>query len=146
MDVRGGAIAGLEWGNAAHDSADGDHWIVGFSKRLELAPLRHMPSALRASGLSLKFREHPTNDPEGLCKPKSTGRTISILANAGGKFLLRFWRDGGPKTTVLLDTPGDFAAWGEGIDHEWEVPETSTVISLRWRPESSIGEASASVH
>lgn len=141
MDVRGGPIVGLEWGNAAHDGVDGGHWIVGFSMSLESASLRYMPSTLRASGVSLKFREHPTNDPEGLCKPKSTGRTISILANAGGKFLLRFWRDEEPKTTVLLDAPGDFAAWGEGIDHEWEVPEASTVISLRWRPESSSGDS-----
>jgi hypothetical protein len=67
-------------------------------------------------------------------KPLSTGRTLSVLVNEGGRFVLTFRKAGGVPTTVVLDTPGDFAVWGEGVSHEWEVPAPSTVMTVRWKP------------
>ena len=136
MQVEGGPVEGAEWGNAAAAGTADRHWVVGFSDLLKTAPLRHVPADSKATGVCLKWGLHPAGDPGGRDKPVSTGRTISLLANAGGLFRLRLWRGDGPVTTVTFDEPGDFAAWGEGISHEWDVLADATVVTLRWSPET----------
>jgi hypothetical protein len=134
MEVHGGPVEGVEWGNAGQVETGGTHWIVGFSDALRASPLRFNPRDQAASEVCVKWRTHPAGDTEGKNKPLSTGRTLSVLVNEGGRFVLRFRRAGGASTTVVLDTPGDFAVWGEGISHEWEVSAPATVMTVRWKP------------
>ena len=48
-----------------------------------------------------------------------------------GAFELCFQR--GPRRRLLvLDQPGDFALWGEGLEHSWRALEPSTVLTVRW--------------
>jgi len=33
----------------------------------------------------------------------------------------------------VLEHPGDFAIWGEGLEHRWRALEPSTVLTVRWQ-------------
>jgi len=154
MKTVGNSIAGVRSGNAwetdtrstnqqgVKESRSG--WIVGFSGYLQTDPLCFMPKNALASEVCIKWYEHVTGDPNGtrIPKPRSTGRTISLLANDGGKVLLRFWTPNEPASihTVILDEPGDYAIWGPDLHHEWEILRDSTVITVRWIPTGTLLE------
>ena len=134
-----GRIPNLEWGNAETVDTAGRHWIVGYSPVLQATPLRFMPKDARAAGVAIKWRAHPPNDPEGTSgeKPPTVGRTVTLLTNEGGQFRLRFWTENKADATVLLlDKPGDFAAYGACLNHEWEAPTASTMVTICWTPEA----------
>lgn len=146
MEIVGNAIAGIEWGNAqgvntGNTGANGDElaksgWVVGHSAYLRADSLLMMPQNATADGVCVKWFQHAAGDPNGTGKPLSTGRTISFLANEGGRFQLRFWLSAAvdDKLTVILTEPGDFAVSGPGINHEWEALRDSTIVTVRWSP------------
>lgn len=139
--IKGGPIDGVETGNAwdvqPGPEKDKTGWVVGFSDYLQAAPLRFMPKDARASEICVKWFVHKLKHDKnkGKNKPISTGRSISFLTNTRGKFRLRFWRDGVEPMEVILNKPGDFAAWGDGVYHEWEVIAQSTIMTVRWIPD-----------
>ena len=148
MQQDGTPLEGLEYGNAWDlRSQDQPHtnWLVGDHAAIPLQSLRFQrhgdPAAAGLAAacgsvrnLCVKWFQHdPNDDPRWGCrKPTSTGRTLSLLASAGA-FELHFQR-GPQRLRLLLDQPGDFALWGEGLDHSWRALAPSTVITLRWLP------------
>jgi len=151
MQCEGGPIEGLEHGNAwalRDPSQPATNWLLGDHAGIPADSLRFLPQllsggrpAMAVENLALKWFEHqPSDDPAwGENKPLSTGRTLSLLAGSGA-FELRF-RRGGCHCRLLLDQPGDFALWGEGLEHSWRALLPSTVLTLRWSPraERSMG-------
>ena len=141
MRHRGVELEGLEIGNAwALRSPDAPHtnWVVGDHPAIpsdSLRFLRHWGHADGPQGvedLALKWFAHsPADPPEwGQGKPISTGRTLSLLAGEGA-FELCF-RRGEEACWVLMEEPGDFALWGPGLQHSWQVLKPSLVVTLRW--------------
>ncbi len=146
MRRQGVELEGLEYGNAWQlRSPDQPHsnWIIGDHPAIPKHSLRFVPhSGLNAGpdapalleNLCVKWFEHqPDDNPAwGQAKPPSQGRTLSLLAGEG-EFELRFRR--GPEELVLvLDVPGDYALWGEGLEHCWRPLRPSPLLTLRWQP------------
>jgi hypothetical protein len=143
-------LEGLEYGNAWQlRPPDQPHsnWIIGDHPAIPTDSLRFVRHGSAALGLeipalvqnlSLKWFEHQLGDcPEwGQAKPHSQGRTLSLLAGEG-EFELRFRR--GPGELVLvLDVPGDYALWGEGLEHSWRPLQASPMLTLRWLPADEV--------
>ena len=115
---------GLEIGNAWElRSLDVPmtNWIVGEGPTIPTNSLRFMRQFNKNKGITgdsatdvaIKWFVHsPEDDPDwGGKKPKSDGRTMSILASEG-EFQLVFTKDE-TTYTLTLDQPGDFAIWGQ---------------------------------
>jgi hypothetical protein len=146
MREQGNKPDNVEVGNAWHDlyKPENDeqrktNWIIG--DRAPETSLRFIrqdkpgAEAQNAKNISLKYFIHKPNDPPGWGerKPTSKGRTISILAGSG-VFELTFKNEGAEEYKVLLDQPGDFVIWGDGVEHSWKPISTSTIITMRWVP------------
>ena len=127
-------------GNAYDTDTRGTGWLIGFSDWTRQGPgeLLHVPREQALSGLCVKWFDHPDGHDGGDGKPVSEGRTVSILVSAGSVFRIEVSEspDFPPAATraVLLQRPGDFAAWGAGLYHRWHCLRRSTVMSLRWNP------------
>ena len=84
----------------------------------------------------MKWFDHPTGHDSGATKPVSVGRTVSILVTEGSRFELDFCEDAAfpPERTraVVLQRPGDYAAWGAGLFHRWRCVQRATIATLRW--------------
>ena len=151
MRVEGEPLEGLEHGNAwalRRPEQPSTNWVVGDHIAIPSDSLRFVghssPGAGSGAGpgggggeplegLAIKWFQHtPQDDPAwGQGKPTSVGRTLSLLAGPGA-FELSFRRDG-RRCTVVLEQPGDFAIWGDGLEHGWRALEPSTVLTVRWQ-------------
>jgi hypothetical protein len=126
-------------GNAYDMDTRGTGWFIGFSDwtRHGAGELLHVPPAQPVEGLCVKWFDHPAGHDSGDAKPLSEGRTVSILVSPEARFCIDFC--GGPDfapartRSVLLQRPGDFAAWGAGLYHRWRALDRATVMTLRWR-------------
>ena len=142
MLIQGDPLAAVEYGNAwslRDPDLPHSNWIVGSSPAIAVDSLRHMSqlsghNTSQAEQLCVKwFQHHPDDPPEwGLDKPISSGRTLSVLT-APGRFSYRFGQ-AGRALQVVLEQPGEFVIWGEGVDHSWAVLEPSTIVTVRWLP------------
>ena len=147
MRRNGMELEGLEYGNAWQlrpPDQPQSNWIIGDHPAIPQDSLRFLRHRCEAAGpdtptlvqnLCLKWFEHQPDDcPQwGQAKPPSQGRTLSLLAGEG-EFELRFRR--GPGELVLvLDVPGDYALWGEGLEHSWRPLRPSPLLTLRWLPQ-----------
>jgi len=142
MQSEGEEIEGLEVGNAwALRPLDqpSSNWLVGDHPAIPPSSLRFLRQGGLASergeaveNLCIKWFQHdPADDPAwGTAKPISQGRTLSLLAGPGA-FELCF-QCGPRRRRLVLDQPGDFALWGEGLEHRWRALEPSTVLTVRW--------------
>ena len=146
MHCEGEPIEGLEHGNAwtlRDPGHPASNWLLGDHAGIPVDSLRFLPHGQPGgaegalfTNLAVKWFQHdPADDPRwGEGKPLSSGRTLSLLTGAGA-FELRFRRGAG-SCLLLLDQPGDFALWGEGLEHSWRVLRPSTLLTLRWSPRS----------
>jgi hypothetical protein len=131
----------IEFNNIDRLDTGGTGWFVGFGEWATSAPsgLRYMPEHQRCHALCVKWMRHPANDPRGLAKPPSKGRTLSVLVSDTGHFRLEFSaREDFAEGAVVRHTlrrQGDFVIWGESIYHRWFVEQQSTILTLRWAPE-----------
>jgi hypothetical protein len=144
MQSQNEGLEGLDYGNAwalRSPLQPSSNWFVGDHPAIppnSLRFLRHGEPGNRAGDmlcdLAVKWFEHqPSDEPSwGEDKPLSTGRTLSLLAGPGA-FELCF-RRGERRCRLVLDQPGDFALWGEGLEHSWRVLQASTVLTVRWSP------------
>ena len=144
MRVEGDGLEGLEHGNAwglRSPCQPATNWLVGDHPAIPADSLRFLRHGGRGGeggeplrDLAVKwFEHHPDDDPAwGENKPLSSGRTLSLLTGPGG-FELRFRRGEG-HCRLLLEDPGDFAIWGEGLEHSWRALQPSTVLTIRWSP------------
>ena len=125
-------------GNAYDANTQETGWFIGFGDWTRHGPgeLLHVPPEQPLQGLCVKWFDHPAGHESLPGKPLSEGRTVSILASAGSRFRIDFSTDPefppGLTRSVLLQRPGDYAAWGAGLHHRWAALERSTVITLRW--------------
>ena len=125
-------------GSARDADTKGTGWFIGFSDwtRVAGSDLLHVPQDLPLSGLCVKWLDHPTGHDSGCDKPRSEGRTVSILVSEGSRFRIDFCESADFRSsalqTVLLERHGDFAAWGAGLFHRWHCEAGSTALTLRW--------------
>ena len=125
-------------GNARDADTKGTGWFIGFSDwaRVAGSDLLHVPQDLPLSGLCVKWFDHPTGHDSGSDKPRSEGRTVSILVSEGSLFRIEFCEapDFQAKAveSTVLKRHGDFAAWGAGLFHRWHCESRSTILTLRW--------------
>ena len=153
MRQNGEGLEGVEWGNAwdlRDPSQPHTNWFVGDHPAIPIEGLRFLrhgdfvaastddgassSPATPIHNLCMKwFQHHPNDDPGwGATKPTSAGRTLSLLAGRG-EFTLTFRRDD-RRLELVLEQPGDFALWSEGLEHSWRVLAPSTVLTVRWTP------------
>ena len=146
MRRNGMDLEGLEYGNAWQlRPPDQPHsnWIIGDHPAIPTDSLRFVRHRTEVPGLetpdlmqnlSLKWFEHQLDDCPawGQNKPPSQGRTLSLLAGEG-EFELRFRRGSG-ELVLVLDVPGDYALWGDGLEHSWRPLRPSSLLTLRWLP------------
>ena len=131
----------LHTGNAYDADTQGSGWFIGFSDWTRAAGggLLHVPRDAALSGLCVKWFDHPSGH-EGGAKPVSEGRTMSMLVTTGSRFELAFSEapdfPAGATRTVLLERPGDFAAWGAGLHHRWRCLDRSTILTVRWNQDT----------
>jgi hypothetical protein len=80
--------ASVEFGNAGDIDTNGTGWFIGFSEWTKgPAPaLRHVPADVPASGPCVKWFSHPAGHPDGEAKPRSEGRTVSMLVSEASEF------------------------------------------------------------
>lgn len=125
-------------GNAYDADTQGSGWFIGFSDWTRHGPgeLLHVPRTQALSGLCVKWFEHPAGHDSGDAKPVSEGRTVSVLVSADALFRIDFCTvpgfPEGAVRSVLLQRPGDFAAWGAGLHHRWHCLRRATVMTMRW--------------
>jgi hypothetical protein len=131
----------VEFGNAGALDTRGTGWFVGFSEwsKSSGANLRHVPATVDLRGLCVKWFMHKAGDPNGIGKPVSEGRTLSILAGEPSEFRLEFSlaEPFEPRSTLVhtLREPGDFVIWGEGIYHRWSSVRPACILTVRWSPQ-----------
>lgn len=139
----------VEFGNAGDVDTNGTGWLVGFSPWARSGTpggpdLRYMDRHALSQTLCIKWMSHPSPDPNGGDKPISTGRTISFLASATGRFRIRFSPDPGYPTggvrEFTLQRHGDYVIWGAGLFHSWTVESPCTIVTVRWVPVRPVGE------
>jgi len=115
-------------GNALRDGKDG--WFIGQFSPKEFG-------LIRQHDVEIKWAQHPKGDrrPQFGQWPRAT--TIAILVN--GYFITRIKLPDGIHE-VVLNTPGDYIAFGPGVDHSWEAIEESLVITVRFPSIDSRGD------
>jgi hypothetical protein len=121
-------MAKWEKGNAASDctvwesgpkAGQKTGWFIGDFPTLE---------GLRRTGrFEVKWYRHASGQSEA-DKPVSTGLTVSVLVC--GRFRIEFYEEG-QWTPVVLEQPGEYCIWGEGLVHRWEALEDSTLLTVR---------------
>jgi hypothetical protein len=124
-------------GNALVDGHPFNSWFIGDLKKWVAAKTPDPPTSifnLRQSQIvEMKWGEHRAGEVRtdwALCSDK---RTISILVR--GKFLLRF-RSPTDREQIIdqrLEREGDYAVWGNDVEHTWLVEEDSVILTVRWR-------------
>jgi hypothetical protein len=63
-----------------------------------------------------------------------TGETrTTVMILVAGKCHIELSTGG----SFVLADPGDYAMWGPGIDHTWDIVDDSTIITVRWWPPST---------
>jgi cupin superfamily acireductone dioxygenase involved in methionine salvage len=110
----------ISTGNAAQDGIRG--WFIG-----QFIP----PSGGLAhqDELEIKWQQHRKGERRERFAHSPKATTISILVN--GSLLTRF-RLPDETREVILNRPGDYIAYGPGLDHSWEALEESLVITVRF--------------
>lgn len=122
-------------------SQDGSGWVVGFPpEKIGDSALRLMPKESLSRGPLIKWKRHVPGDPDRKNKPVSSGQTLSALVGDTGHFCIRLSRTpdfpSESTTTIDLKRCGDYALWGPGWFHEWDVLEPSRIMTVRWELES----------
>src|ERR1700735_4189211 len=95
-------------GNAIQDSADTRGWFVGHF--LEAGNLR------TSDEVELKWGIHPAGEAREGTVTDEARTTVLILIS--GRFRVDL-----SAGSHVLEKQGDYAMWGQGIDHSWEAEE-----------------------
>jgi len=107
-------------GNASKDGNRG--WFVG----------QFVPDSFglaHQQALEIKWGQHAKGERRQEFAQSRKATTISILVKGSFTTRLRL-RDG--IREILLSAPGDYIAFGPGIDHWWEALEDSLVLTVRF--------------
>ena len=110
------------FGNAKEDQVRGSGWFVGQFVPPELG-LRHQKD------VEVKWGVHTDGDKRSHPWAAKGGTTISILIE--GRLRVTFQVDG-TEQEVMLQTRGDYVAFGPEVVHSWEALGDTLVVSVRF--------------
>jgi hypothetical protein len=111
-------------GNAGKDAGARRGWIVGHFVD-DAGNLHH------SKDVEVKWGVHPAGDERTEWAPGIHDRTLLILVS--GRWRLELApEEHEPTETILLDTPGDYVVWEQGINHRWRAEADSVMITVRW--------------
>ena len=122
-------------GNATADGLPFQSWFMGDLVKWAATrtPLPDARFGLRQSRVvEMKWGEHRAGENRADWASCSDKTTISILLR--GRFLLRF-RSPEKRDEIVerrLEREGDYAIWGEDVEHTWVVEKDSVIITVRW--------------
>lgn len=114
-------MEGIAQGNAADQGSGRNGWFLGHF----LGP----GEPLRSDQVELKWTKHPQGETNGKFTANRTASTIMVLVR--GAFRFTFLKDGAVQE-ARLEKEGDYAFWGPGIAHRWDVEEDCLVLTVRW--------------
>ena len=107
-------------GKAGRDAMRG--WFVG-----QFVPAEH--ELRRRTDMELKWGVHPKGERRGdTWASYRTSTTISVLID--GSLIVKLRVDG-QVHEVLLEEKGDYLIIDSQVDHNWESPEDSIVLTIR---------------
>lgn len=112
----------IYFGNAKADQVRGSGWFVGQFVPAELG-LRHQ------TDLELKWGIHPDGEKRSQPWANQNGVTISVLVE--GSLKLTFQVDGAEQE-CMLQTKGDYVAFGPQVVHSWEAFGETIVLTVRF--------------
>lgn len=107
-------------GNAIAEGRRG--WFIGQFVQ-EDAGLRHQDA------LEVKWGQHPKGERRCSFVQSKSATTISILISGT---LVTWLKIDEELREIVLAKPGDYIAYGPGIEHSWEALEDSLLISVRF--------------
>jgi hypothetical protein len=110
-------------GNAQQDGVSTRGWFVG--------PFLGQAAGIRANDVEIKWVSHRAGDRRAQPATAETRTTVLILV--AGKCQIEL-----STGSFVLSEPGDYAMWGPGVDHTWDIIDDSTLISVRWCPPSAL--------
>jgi hypothetical protein len=93
-----------------------------------VGPFLPPDAGVRATGaFELKWAQPKAQDRR--CRPvcDETRTTVVILIEGKCRIMLSIG-------AFVLAQPGDYAMWGPGIGHTWEILEDSTIVTMRCVP------------
>ena len=146
MSLRGQPLAKLAdkltVGNAAEDSTEFRHWLVGDieswkSSRSNPVDLQHI-GLRNTKDLEIKWGVHPAGEVRPGGWTGSSGKCgISILLR--GRFVISFRaaQDHESAGEVCLSELGDYVLWNEALEHNWHSVDESLVLTVRWMPRTT---------
>ncbi|MCS0603714.1 signal peptidase I [Streptomyces sp. LP11] len=108
---------GVYVGHAGKDAALDRGWLLGHFK--EPGDPRH------SDAVEVKWGVHPRGERRARWVRGEVRTALLVLVS--GRFRLEF-----PGREVLLAEQGDYAVWGQGVDHSWVAEEDSVVLTVRW--------------
>ena len=110
--------SGVTSGNAAHDGAGRNGWMLGHFLAGEDDP--------RATAdVEVKWAVYQGGEARVAWGVNDRAHTLAILVR--GLFRLRF-----PEREVLLAAEGDYALWEPGVPHRWQAESPAIVVTVRW--------------
>lgn len=107
-------------GNAVRDGKRG--WFVGHFMSPSFGLIHQQE-------VEIKWAQHIKGERRTRFGQWPEATTISILVN--GSFVVRVKLSDGIRDVVLA-SPGDYVAYGPGVDHSWEAIEDCLVITVRF--------------
>jgi hypothetical protein len=107
-------------GNAVKDGKEG--WFVGQF-------VASSSGLVRQSAVEIKWAQHAKGERRPRFAQWPNATTISILVN--GSFVVRLKLPDEIRE-IALATPGDYVAFGPGVEHSWEALEDCLVITVRF--------------
>jgi hypothetical protein len=124
--VSGQQVEGVEYGTA-HGAAQ--PYIVGCTPVVEMLRVDNDRNKSRLVGV--KYSHHRLSDPlKGPRGVEMEQIRVTMLVS-GGPWQQRCWREcQSDGITLQLQEPGDFIAWGPGVNHEWKPLGDATMITV----------------
>lgn len=109
---------GVKYGNGHLDGRQHKGWFVGhfMNQDSDLA---------KSKDVEAKISFNPTGKRNEATTLNTVARTITFLVSGSHK--LEFGN-----SSVLLERPGDYCIFSNGVAHSWESVDDSTVLTIRW--------------
>lgn len=108
---------GVGIGNGLLDGRPHAGWFVGHF--MDEGTVQH------SNEVEAKFTFNPTGKRKAHYAVNKISKTMTVLIS--GSHRLEF-----ANSSVVLDRPGDYAIFGEGVGHTWVALQDSTILTIRW--------------
>lgn len=110
---------GVKYGNGHLDGRDHKGWFVGHFMGGGESDLA------KSKGVEAKLSFNPTGKRNEATTLNEFARTMTFLISGSHK--LEFGN-----SSVLLERPGDYCIFANGVAHSWVSVEDSSVLTVRW--------------